>query len=70
MDNYIRAGAGVVIGLYVLFVEFRLMQLSRQVRLYKTREKDEEITEKIHVESDNDLDSSLAKHLSGPGDKT
>lgn len=61
--NYIQLGSGIAMTAYIIWNELRIKALSREVRVLKTREKDEEITEKIHTMPDADLDNSLTKHL-------
>ena len=62
--SYVQLGSGVALVAYAIWLEYRIMNLTRDVRIFKEREEDDEITQKIHLESDSDLDSSLSKHLS------
>lgn len=62
--NYLQLGSGVVMTLYVIYLEIRIKELSKKLEIMKVRDEDQEITQKIHVEPDAALDSSLSKHLS------
>lgn len=68
--NYAQLGAGIVLAFYVVFLEMRIKELSRQIRLLKVRDEDQEITEKVHIMSDDELNNLLSKHIGGSDTKT
>ena len=66
--NYFQLGTLAAFIIYFIWIEIRIGQLSREVRLFKERQQDEAITKAVHGMSNSALDYALSDHIGGTGD--
>ena len=67
--GYIILIAGLGVGLWAWYTDYRIKALEAKLALLTEKAKDDEIEKKIHAMPDAKLDGELSKFLVGPPNK-